>query len=266
MSTLTSTPVGVRPALLAAALIGLAGLAWAALVAWEHSSLAHAMHVPALGAPVLACEGPAVLPQAATYVAGWVLMTVAMMLPTTLPLANVFARLVRRREDRTRLFALLVAGYLAVWIAFGVAALLVHAIVRAWADASGWLWSHDWVPSAATLALAGGFQFSSLKERCLDACRSPLPFVVSHWHGRAPSRDALRLGLAHGAFCVGCCWALMLLMFTVGLGSVAWMLMLAIVMAVEKNAPWGKRLSAPLGVGLLALAATALLGVAPLAH
>ena len=266
MSTVTSTPADVRPALLVAALIGLAALAWAALVAWEHSSLAHAMHVPALGAPALACEGPAVVAQAATYVAGWVLMSVAMMLPTTLPLAQVFVRLVRRREDRARLLALLVVGYLAVWIAFGMGALLLHAVVRAWADANGWLWSHAWVPAAATLALAGAFQFSSLKQLCLDACRSPLPFVVSHWHGRAPSRDALRLGLAHGAFCVGCCWALMLLMFTVGLGSVAWMLVLAIVMAVEKNAPWGRRLRIPLGVLLLALAAMAMLGLGPLAH
>jgi predicted metal-binding membrane protein len=244
-----------QPVLLAGALAGLAVLAWAALLAWEHSSLAHAMHVSALGAPSLECARPAPLEQAALYVGGWLLMTVAMMLPTAIPLANVFLRLTGRRTDRVRLFALLVAGYLLAWLAFGIVAHLAHALAAHWGQGSGWLWTHPWVVPAATLALAGAFQFSRLKQACLDECRSPLPFVVARWSGTAPRRDALRLGIAHGVYCVGCCWALMLLMFTVGVGSVAWMLLLGAVMAVEKNAPWGRRIGAPLGVALLAAAA-----------
>jgi predicted metal-binding membrane protein len=255
MAAHSGNALPARGLVLAPALLGLAALAWAALLAWEQSSLAHAMHVPALGAPALACERPAPLRQASFYVAGWVLMTVAMMLPTTLPLAGVFARLVQRRRDRRRLLALLLVGYLLAWLAFGVAAHVAHALAFAWSDGNGWLWSHAWVVPAATLALAGAFQFSELKRRCLDACRSPLPFVVARWRGITPGRDALRLGVDHGIYCVGCCWALMLLMFTVGLGSLAWMLLLGAVMAIEKNAPWGRRIGAPLGVALLAAAA-----------
>jgi predicted metal-binding membrane protein len=105
------------------------------------------------------------------------------------------------------------------------------------------------------LALAGAFQFSGLKRRCLDQCRTPLGQVMRSWRGIAPAREAWGLGLAHGIFCVGCCWALMLIMFVVGTGNVGWMLLLGLVMAAEKNLPWGARLSAPLGLALLASAA-----------
>ncbi len=112
--------------------------------------------------------------------------------------------------------------------------------------------SNAWVFGAAVLILAGAFQFSSLKYRCLDKCRAPLSFLSQHWRGSAQAARAFLLGAHHGLFCVGCCWALMLLMFAVGTGNVGWMMGLGAVMAVEKNVTWGRRLSAPLGVGLLA--------------
>src|SRR3990172_8139617 len=87
---------------------------------------------------------------------------------------------------------------------------------------------------------------------CLDKCRSPFGFINQHWHGKRPRLESLTLGLHHGAFCIGCCWSLMLLMFAVGVGSLGWMLALALAMAVEKNMPWGKRLSLPLGATLVA--------------
>jgi predicted metal-binding membrane protein len=101
------------------------------------------------------------------------------------------------------------------------------------------------------LLLAGGFQFSRLKYRCLDKCRAPLSFVMERWRGRNELRNALLLGIDHGIFCVGCCWALMLLMFGVGVGNVGWMLSLGALMAVEKNMPWGRKVSRPLGLALL---------------
>ena len=114
------------------------------------------------------------------------------------------------------------------------------------------------------MALAGLFQFSELKYRCLDKCRTPLSFVIERWRGRAERWNALRLGLHHGLFCLGCCWALMLLMFVVGAGSVGWMLVLGAVMAVEKNLPWGRRLAVPLGIILLVWAGVvAYTGLAP---
>ena len=110
------------------------------------------------------------------------------------------------------------------------------------------------IPCIVVLAVAGVFQFSRLKYLCLEKCRTPLGFVTSHWHGPRPQREAFLLGLAHGVFCVGCCWALMLLMFLVGMGNTAWMLILGLAMAVEKNHPWGRRLSAPLGCALTGMA------------
>jgi predicted metal-binding membrane protein len=112
--------------------------------------------------------------------------------------------------------------------------------------------ANGWILGAVVLVAAGAFQFSRLKYRCLDQCRSPLGFLARHWRGRRPSWDALRLGAHHGAFCVGCCWAMMLLMFVVGTGNVDWMLALGAIMAVEKNIPSGRRLSRPLGVALVA--------------
>jgi predicted metal-binding membrane protein len=107
---------------------------------------------------------------------------------------------------------------------------------------------------AGTVLLAGVYQFTPLKYKCLDKCRSPLSFVMEHWHGKRGEQEAFGLGVHHGLFCVGCCWSLMLLMFAVGVGNLAWMLALASVMAVEKNVSWGRRLSVPLGVVLIASA------------
>ena len=104
-----------------------------------------------------------------------------------------------------------------------------------------------WVSGAVILTIAGLYQFSSLKYACLDKCRSPLSFITSRWQGRNESAQSLRIGVEHGLFCVGCCWSLMALMFLVGTGNLIWMLLLGAVMALEKNLPWGHRLSAPLG-------------------
>lgn len=247
-------PIPTQRLLFGPVLVALCAVAWGALVAWELSPYAHRMHQEPLGVPSLACSRPAPLAYAALFVGGWVLMTVAMMLPTTIPLATVFARLTRMHRDRALLGLLLVVGYLVVWTAFGIAAHALHLALRASLEGNAWLWANAWVPGALGLALAGAFQFSRLKYRCLDECRSPLAFAVARWRGVAPHRDAFRLGLVHGLYCVGCCWALMLLMFTFALGSLGWMLVLAAVMAVEKNLPWGRRLARPLGLGLVVLA------------
>ena len=149
----------------------------------------------------------------------------------------------------------MIAGYLGVWSLFGLIAHLADLGLHALVPQSPWLTFNGWALGAAVLALAGLFQFSALKRRCLDACRTPMAFVAQHWRGRDQRRQALLLGAHHGLFCVGCCWALMLLMFVVGTGSVGWMLALGAVMAAEKNFRWGRRLSAPLGIGLLAWSA-----------
>ena len=139
-------------------------------------------------------------------------------------------------------------------MAFGVLAHAADAGLLLSVRRYGALIAYGWAVGAAVLAGAGLFQFSALKYRCLEQCRTPFGFVVARWHGRSPSREAFRLGLDHGLFCVGCCWALMLVMFVVGIGNLGWMLVLAAAMAAEKNLPWGRRLRTPLGLGLLAWA------------
>jgi predicted metal-binding membrane protein len=202
-----------------------------------------------------ALPGGEVLLPGLLYIGGWMLMTAAMMLPTVLPLLALFERLTAARADRRLLFGLLIAGYLLVWAAFGVAAHLLDAALHLIARQSTWLLVNGWMLGAIVLATAGAFQFTRLKYRCLDQCRTPFSFIVRHWRGPRPKWNAFALGAHHGLFCVGCCWAIMLLMFVVGTGNVGYMLALGAIMALEKNAPWGWRLSRPLGFALLSWAA-----------
>jgi predicted metal-binding membrane protein len=245
---------------------GLIGMSWAALLVWEASPygryLDHGRWTD-IGFAATICRavpaGEVVLP-ALLYAAGWLLMLSAMMLPTTLPLLQRFQRMVTARRDRAGLIALLIAGYLLAWMAFGLAAHALDTALHAALRSMTWLALHGWILGAAILLVAGLFQFTRLKYRCLDRCRTPLAFIVKHWRGARPRVEAFQLGLDHGVFCVGCCWAIMLLMFVVGSGNVGWMLGLGAVMALEKNAPWGRKLSQPLGAGLITWALVIIAG------
>lgn len=187
------------------------------------------------------------------FVTGWTVMTLAMMLPTSLPLIATFQTIAGQRQDRPLLVTLLIGGYVAIWTLVGFLVYAAGVIIQELPAFSPWLQAHAYVGGALVLLLAGVYQFTPLKRRCLDKCRSPLSFVLAYWQGERDRRNAFRLGVHHGLFCVGCCWALMLLMFGVGVSNLAWMLMLGAVMAVEKNVTWGRRLSAPLGALLLSL-------------
>jgi predicted metal-binding membrane protein len=173
------------------------------------------------------------------------------MLPTSLPVLTILHTFARERADRWMLIALAATGYLTAWVAVGA---LVGPIVLGAQKVSVFpvqAGSLDRVVMPALLLVAGLFQFSTLKYRCLEKCRSPLNFVLSHWRGEHQRWHAFRLGWASGVFCVGCCWALMLLMLITSVQHLALMLVLGVVMAVEKNVRWGRRLSAPLGVLLI---------------
>lgn len=237
----------------------LVALSWLILWLWGRSPYGRYLGHAALGEIVREGSATSILMPATIYLLGWILMTVAMMLPTTVPLLDIFRRLTMRRAERSQLLALLIVGYLGVWAGFGVAAHMADWLLHEMVERSPWLEANAWMIGAATLLLAGGFQFSRLKYRCLDKCRTPLSFVMERWRGRHDYRNAFRLGLDHGIFCVGCCWALMLLMFGVGVGNIGWMLALGTVMAIEKNMPWGKKLSVPLGLTLLACGAAIVL-------
>ena len=221
----------------------LAGAAWVALWLWGQSPYAQYLdhgNWSEIGIASTLCHalpGSDAVLAGLLVVSGWVLMLTAMMLPTTLPLLEIFGRLTALRADRRSLLALVIIGYLAVWGIFGLAAHLaiwgVLSVARQW----DWLTAHGWLLGAVTLAAAGLYQFSKLKYRCLDQCRTPLSFVIERWRGAQEKWHAFALGASHGAFCVGCCWALMLLMFVVGTANIGWMLALGAVMAVENGTP-----------------------------
>jgi len=235
-------------AILVASLGALVVVAWTSLWLWEHSPY---------GAYLGHDGGAGPLPlEAALFSLGWVLMIVAMMLPSSIPLVMTFRALVARRPHPGRLVALLLLGYLAVWTAFGLGAWLLDRGVHAGVEAIPALAARPELILASTLLVAGLWQFSPIRDRCLDECRSPLGFVMNRWRGTAVQRESLAMGIAHGAFCIGCCWSLMLVMFGVGLGSATLMLALGALTAIEKNMPWGRRLTRPLGV-ILVIAAVA---------
>lgn len=230
-------------AILIGSLVGLAITAWLSLWIWNGSSYAtYLNHDTVSTSAVLGVV---------IFTLGWSLMIVAMMLPSSVPLVVTFGALVARRARPRRLVALLLLGYLLVWAAFGLAAWAADRGVHAAVEAVPWLAANPKLIIAATLLAAGLWQFSPLRDRCLDECRSPLGFVLNRWRGTSERREALLMGIAHGAFCVGCCWSLMLVMFGVGLSSLTGMLVLGGVTAIEKNLPQGRRLTRPLGLALV---------------
>lgn len=222
--------------------LGLAGSAGAG--AWlSHSALGEA--------------GALSSPRLLGFVGAWTLMSVAMMLPSTFPLVRVFLTIT---EGSAGLLALLCAGYLVMWALFGGAALLADAGLHRVVEGSAWIAGRPERLAGALLLGAGLFQFSPLKYSCLRQCRSPVGFVIQHWHGASRPLRALRVGVLHGVYCVGCCWALMLVMFAVGGANLGWMLALAAVMFVEKAVTWGRAVTASVGLVLAGWGLGLLLG------
>jgi predicted metal-binding membrane protein len=193
---------------------------------------------------------------ALVVVAAWQFMTAAMMLPSSLGFIRLYAATAARAPDFPPALILFLGGYFAVWTAFALAAftgdMQVHRIVDAWP----WLAAHATLIPAGTLGLAAVYQFTPLKDACLKACRHPGIYLMRHY--RRGVLNGLKLGFGHALYCVGCCWALMLVMFAAGVAHLAWMGVLAAIMFVEKATPVGDRIVAPVGVAFGALACIAL--------
>ncbi len=180
----------------------------------------------------------------------WVTMMAAMMLPSTAPAVLLFSRTAARSARPAPATAAFVGGYLAVWTAFGLVAYgLYRAIVALDPPVMAWDRGGPRIAGGA-VALAGLYQLSPLKRVCLRHCRSPLHFLLARWHP-GPT-GALRMGAEHGAWCAGCCWALMLVLFAVGVMSILWMAVVALIVLAEKVLPPGERIARALAVALLA--------------
>ena len=189
----------------------------------------------------------------------WSVMMAGMMLPSAAPMISVYSRTIqsgsRGLHGSTGLF---VAGYLATWSGFAVLATAAQWILHdaALVSAMG-ISTSRWLGGALLLA-AGAYQFTGPKQACLRQCRSPLGFLMNHWrNGRA---GALVLGMHHGVVCVGCCWALMAVLFVLGVMNLWWIALLAAVVLVEKLIP-SRTISRTLGVGLTVWGAVLLIGI-----
>ena len=182
----------------------------------------------------------------AAVLAAWLLMAVAMMAPTAVPVLATLRDILHSGQQRRWWWFL--GAYVAVWWVFA----LLAAGLQWWLTGLGLVDEHGRVVrllGGATLLLAGLYQFSSLKEACLSACTSPMQWFMRHW--RDGDAGAARMGVHHGLTCVGCCWALMLLAFVGGVSSLWIMAAAALVMATEKVPAWGRRITVPLGVALV---------------
>lgn len=197
------------------------------------------------------------------FVACWQVMIAGMMLPSSLPVMLLMTRAARRQPRGRSVLTLFVIGYAAVWTAFAVVAFTGDSFVHRAVDSWPWLAANSFVIGAGTFTLAGLFQLSPWKERYLTACRRHLGFFVRYYQPGA--RSAWRLGLRHGVLSLGCCWALMLVMFGVGVGGLGWMAALTAMMWVEQAAPRSRLAAAAVGAILLSLAVVWVVNPMPVA-
>ncbi len=196
------------------------------------------------------------------YLGVWVTMMAAMMLPSVAPMVLLFDKVSAERARRGRAVVptwIFASSYFAVWTLYGLAAYGVYRVVR-----SLHLGFLDWDRGgpyvvAALLVFAGAYELTPLKTVCLRHCRSPMHFVLGGW--RNGIGGAFRMGAEHGAYCVGCCWGLMVVFFGLGVMSIAWMAVVAALIFTQKILPYGDRLTRAFAVAFVA--AGAWIAIAP---
>jgi predicted metal-binding membrane protein len=187
------------------------------------------------------------------YVGVWVTMMAAMMLPSAMPMVVLFQRMSSRRGRGAKGYVpvwLFVASYLAVWTVYGLAAYgLYRLVAHVGSSFLAWDRGGPYVAGGAVV-LAGLYELTPLKSMCLHHCRSPLHFVIGRW--REGRLGAIRMGVEHGAFCVGCCWGLMVVLFALGVMSLLWMVVVGALIFAQKVLPGGERLTRVFAVGFIA--------------
>jgi predicted metal-binding membrane protein len=241
-SRLLGAPVDRTGVALVAALIALAGLGW--MITGERMAGMDA--------------GPGSDPGAlGFFLTVWAVGMAAMMFPSVWPMVAVYARLQIRRRELARPAAaagtvMFAGGYLLAWTGFGLLGWAVYqAAARVAAHALAWEGAGRWLTGGVVL-VAAVYEVTPAKYACLRRCRSPLSFLLGAW--RDGAAGALRMGLEHGAWCVGCCWALMAALFVIGVMSVAWMAFVAALIAAEKLLPWRRAAVGTVTALLIALA------------
>ncbi len=184
----------------------------------------------------------------------WAIMMAAMMLPTAAPMILAYTRM--QASDRSRgaswwPVAAFSGGYVIAWAGFSMAAAVLQAGLTSLAFMSPMMMKITVPLAGGTLIIAGLYQFSSLKQSCLRQCRTPMSFLMTQW--REGTWGALGMGWRHGLFCVGCCWALMGLLFVVGVMNTAWIIAITIYVLIEKIVPGSEILSKLVGAAMIGL-------------
>ncbi|MDB5808097.1 MAG: Metal-binding protein [Betaproteobacteria bacterium] len=245
------------------------GLAAIAALAWLYIWHGAGMGMPALAMtrlslfPHLQAELPGSMDNAwPIVIAMWWVMMIAMMTPSAAPLVLLYGHVLRRHDPQGRNAwlpsLLLLAGYLTVWLAFSLAAAALQKLLEpAGLISPMMLWSRSAWLSAGVLAAAGLYQLSNIKYACLAQCRSPVRFLTEHW--RPGLSGSFLLGVRHGAFCVGCCWTLMALLFIGGVMNLIWIAALTFAVLAEKLLPAGHAVSKVSGYVLLVWSAATLI-------
>src|SRR5262245_35383015 len=230
-------------AIVPSALAGLAVVAWGYMV-YEARAMENTGVCACFG---MAMSGPDVRPWTAGEIAPlflmWAEMMVAMMIPSAAPMILTFAMVNRKRREQDRPFVptgMFVLGYLIVWTAFSLVAALAQWALHGAALLSPMMESSSPIFAGALLIIAGLFQWTPWKHACLNHCRSPLQFLLHDW--RDGTAGALVMGMKHGAFCAGCCWMLMALLFVAGVMNMVWVAAITILVLLEKVAPQTWRL------------------------
>ncbi len=231
--------------LVLAGLAGLIGLAWVYLV-WDAHRMAAMPGMAAMPSPLSALFIVAFLM--------WAVMMVGMMVPSAAPTVLLYAAMARRAYAQGSPFPavwVFALGYITVWAGFSVAAAALQLLLERAALLSPALAAQSWLVEGLLLLATGAWQWLPLKDLCLRHCRTPVAFFATRWRGGV--RGAFAMGVEHGAYCLGCCWALMLLLFVSGVMNLLWMALIAAFVLVEKLAPFGIVTGRIAGVALMAL-------------
>ena len=222
------------------------------------------MPMEEMGGMLMAMSPAAWTPGYAALVVGmWAVMMAAMMLPSGAPMILLFATLAQRSRARGQSagnWGLFAGGYLAIWSVFSLAAAALQFGLEEAALISSMMQTTSTALAGSALVATGLYQWTPFKQACLRRCRSPLDFIVTHW--RSGARGAFAMGVRHGAYCVGCCWMLMLLLFVGGVMNMAWIAGLALFVLVEKLAPAGHWIGRVAGLLLIVWGALTLYGAA----
>jgi len=234
-------------------LFAVLALAAVSAAAWAYTVFGVGMNMTAIDMTAMPSDMPMPLDawdlrKSALMFAMWWIMMIAMMLPSAAPMVLLYQRVAERgRMARTGMYTALFAfGYLLVWGLFSLAATVLHAGGEVSGGVNGMMASSSRALDGALLVIAGVWQLTPLKNRCLEACRSPVEFLGRIWTPGATG--ALGMGIRHGAFCVGCCWAMMLLLFVGGVMNLYWIGGLALLALAERAVPMWHRVERPIGV------------------